>query len=221
MKYSKILSDAIASKNIKGIKAALITAVDNDRNLSCPIASHLAKEVGEELLKSNISIFETDNRNLVLPPKEEWSRKTWDVVKSSMQFNFSFEKFPLAEEILTTLREKGIKEMMPIDNSRSNEPVDNEPVDNEPVDNEPVDKKPVDKKPVDKKTVGGGSIGTEGKTHPKSPVQHRKYSSRVDIIDGAILVGGVVVGAIVAGIGAGLIVGLVGVTMLGKKIIEK
>lgn len=227
MTYTVPLRKAIAAGDLSAIRAALIAIVDRDKNFAEPQATQIADEVDAQLKSKNISLFEKDDGEPSLPSELEWNVDSWHLVKAAMPWNFSREKFVLAEKILTSLRASGkagdaltpLSELPPPKPSGENERENNSGIGYlrpQRVDTHKVSAKPMEQGTSYRHAYGRGP-GRQLRPQPR----HATPCAPPLITGGALVVGGIVVGAFVAGT-IGAIVGggagvVVSIKVLNKK----
>lgn len=122
MQYSAMLKEAVETRNKSLAKAAIVTVIEDDRNIDAPIGLKLADEVNVIFAKNGEPLFEEEDHRLKVPEKNEWNKAFWNRIKGSLGLNFSRERIALATEVMLYLRAKGDPDFQPISTESSSTP---------------------------------------------------------------------------------------------------
>ena len=110
MQYSDKLQTAIQEQNIVHARTAILSYLDRDETNPTPQALRIAIEVADKFTNPEDPFWDPENHLWEIPPQHEWDVHFLIKIKAALLTNFSKEKLELADQVISYLREQGLRD---------------------------------------------------------------------------------------------------------------
>ena len=110
MRYSDKLQTAIQEQNIVHARTAILSYLNRDETNPTPQALRIAIEVADKFTNPEDPFWDPENHLWEIPPQHEWDVHFLIKIKAALLTNFSKEKLELAEQVISYLREQGLRD---------------------------------------------------------------------------------------------------------------
>ena len=80
------LREAIKARDLTLVRSAIVGEANADRSRAIPVMPDICKHAAAELTKLGLQLFESDDGETAIPPREEWTREAWTSMKVELKF---------------------------------------------------------------------------------------------------------------------------------------